>query len=89
MEQGKEDVFGTLMLGQEAYKVSKFSNPLNVRTIIRSPGSAGPIDSIQVGWKSSFVAKILDQNALILTDSPIEHDEILEATMKWTRYFGQ
>ena len=71
------DVYATLVFGQEAYLVSKFSMQ-NVRTIIKPPGSGGPIDALDqygsIGWKASATAGILNQNALLR----VEH----------TSYFG-
>ena len=62
------DVYATLVFGQESYLVSKFSMQ-NVRTIIKPPGSGGPIDALDqygsIGWKASATAGILNQNAMV------------------------
>jgi N4-gp56 family major capsid protein len=62
------DVYATLMFGQEAYLVSKFSMQ-NVRTIIKPPGSGGPVDPLDqygsIGWKASVTAGVLNANAIL------------------------
>lgn len=66
------DVYATLFFGQEAYLVSKFSMQ-NVRTIIKPPGSGGPVDALDqygsIGWKASVVAGRLNENAMIRLES--------------------
>lgn len=85
-----KDVYKTLMLGQEAYVASKFSQT-NVRTIIQPVGSGGPIDPLdqygKIGWKASVVSGVLNSNAIHMPAGPIEHDEIVEAILRWETYF--
>lgn len=73
------DVYGTLMFGQESYLVSKFSMQ-NVRTIIKPPGSGGPVDPLDqygsIGWKASVVSGVLNQNAILR----IEHTSAFAAS---------
>ena len=66
------DVYATLVFGQESYLVSKFSMQ-NVRTIIKPPGSGGPIDALDqygsVGWKASVTAGVLDVKRILAIKS--------------------
>lgn len=66
------DVYVTLFFGQESYLVSKFSMQ-NVRTIIKPPGSGGPVDALDqygsIGWKASVTAGILNDSALLRVES--------------------
>jgi len=72
------DVLATLFFGQESYLVSKFSMQ-NVRTIIKPPGSGGPVDPLDqygsIGWKASATAGILNQNAILR----VEHTSFFSA----------
>jgi N4-gp56 family major capsid protein len=66
------DVYGTLFFGRESYLISKFSMQ-NVRTIIKPPGTGGPIDALDlygsIGWKASVAAGVLQQNSILRVES--------------------
>lgn len=66
------DAYVTLFFGQESYLVSKFSMQ-NVRTIIKPPGSGGPVDALDqygsIGWKASVMANVLNTNAILRVES--------------------
>ena len=58
------DVYGTLILGQNAYGKTRISGEaMNIiRKQLGSAGSADPLDQrATIGWKSTYVAKILQQ----------------------------
>jgi N4-gp56 family major capsid protein len=69
---GSIDVYGTIIVGQEAYAASRISGEA-MRNIIKPLGSAGsadPLDQRQTsGWKATFVAKILNNDYMLM----IEH----------------
>ncbi len=69
---GSIDVYHTLILGAEAYGISRISGEA-MRNIVKALGSAGsadPLDQRQTsGWKATFVAVILNQTFLL----DIEH----------------
>lgn len=58
------DVYGTVILGQEAYGISRISGEA-MRTITKPLGSAGTADPLDqrstMGWKANFVAKRLQE----------------------------
>ena len=69
---GAIDVYHTLVIGQEAYGISRLSGKAlqNIVKPLGSAGSADPLDQRSTsGWKATFVAKILNQNFLV----DIEH----------------
>jgi N4-gp56 family major capsid protein len=61
------DVHGTLIMGMEAYGVSRISG-LSLQNIIKPLGSGGTDDPLNqrgtTGWKATFVAKILNDDFL-------------------------
>ena len=61
---GSIDVYGTLILGANAYGVTRISGAA-VQNIIKPLGSAGSADPLNQrqtsGWKATFVAKILNE----------------------------
>ena len=65
---GAIDVHGTIILGTDAYGISRISGEA-VKNIIKplgSGGSADPLDQRQTsGWKATFVAVILNQAFMI------------------------
>lgn len=69
---GSIDVYGTIILGAEAYGITRISGEAmkNIIKPLGSAGSADPLDQRQTsGWKATFVAKILNQGFLVM----IEH----------------
>lgn len=62
------DVYVTLILGQNAYGVSRISGEA-LRNIVKPLGSAGSADPLDQrstsGWKATFVCKILQQNWMV------------------------
>jgi N4-gp56 family major capsid protein len=60
------DVYSTLIFGQEAYGVSRIAGEA-METIITEPG--GNSDPLRqrwtMGWKASFVVKILNDNFIV------------------------
>lgn len=59
------DVYATLIFGQNAYGNSRISGEAmkNIRKQLGSAGSADPLDQRStIGWKSTFVTKILQQS---------------------------
>jgi N4-gp56 family major capsid protein len=70
-------VYGTLFFGEDSYLVSKFSLQ-NVRTIIKPPGSGGPIDALDqygsIGWKASVTAGVLNLSSLLRVESTSSFD---------------
>ena len=69
---GSIDVYGTIILAKDAYGVTRLSGKA-LQNIIHPLGSAGTADPLDQrmtsGWKATFVAKILNQNFLVM----IEH----------------
>jgi len=65
---GSIDVYYTLVLGAEAYGISRISGEA-MRNIIKPLGSAGAADPLEQrqtsGWKSAFVAKILNDGFMV------------------------
>jgi len=65
---GGIDVYGTIILGADAYGTIRISGKA-VENIIKPFGSAGAADPLNQrqtsGWKASFVAKILNQDWLL------------------------
>lgn len=60
---GTVDVYGTIILGTDAYGISRISGEAmkNVIKPLGSAGSADPLDQVSTsGWKATFVAKILN-----------------------------
>jgi N4-gp56 family major capsid protein len=62
------DVYATLILGQNAYGVSRIKGNA-MKTIVKALGSEGSGDPLDqrgsVGWKANFVAKILQQSWML------------------------
>lgn len=66
---GSVDVHYTLIFGQNAYAISRISGQTlqNIVKPLGLAGSADPLDQRQTsGWKATFVAKILNQNFLVV-----------------------
>ena len=65
---GSIDVYGTLILGADAYGTTRISGEA-VKNIIKPLGSAGSADPLNQrqtsGWKATFVAKILNEDFLL------------------------
>ncbi len=62
------DVYGTIIFGQEAYGITRISGEAikNIVKPLGSGGSADPLDQRSTsGWKSTFVAKILNNDFII------------------------
>jgi len=61
-------VYATLILGQNAYGISRISGEA-MQSIIKPLGSAGSADPLNQrttsGWKATFITKILDDNAML------------------------
>jgi N4-gp56 family major capsid protein len=61
-------VHATLILGQDAYGITRISGE-TMKNIVKPLGSAGTNDPLDQrttsGWKATFVAKILDDNAML------------------------
>lgn len=66
---GGIDVYGTVIMGQEAYGLIDVAGGSACQMIIKPHGASGTADPLNqrgtIGWKVNFVAKILQQNALI------------------------
>lgn len=62
------DVHATIILGKEAYGISRISGEA-MKTITKPLGSAGTEDPLDqrstMGWKATFIAKILQQAFMI------------------------
>lgn len=62
------DVYAILILGQNAYGITRISGEA-LKNIVKPLGSAGTADPLDQrttsGWKATFVAKILDDNAML------------------------
>lgn len=66
------DVYGTLILGANAYGITRISTEAMkvIRKQLGSAGAADPLDQRStIAWKATFVAKILEQLAMM----KIEH----------------
>lgn len=65
---GSIDVHATIIIGREAYGISRIAGE-SMETIIKPLGSGGTEDPLNqrstVGWKATFVAKILQQAFMI------------------------
>lgn len=62
------DVYATLILGANAYGVSRISGEAmkTIRKQLGSAGSADPLDQrATIGWKATFVAKILQETFMV------------------------
>ena len=61
---GSIDVYGTLIIGMDAYAISRIAGAA-MKNIIKPLGSAGSADPLEQrqtsGWKATFVASILNQ----------------------------
>jgi len=61
-------VHGTIILGANAYGISRISGEA-LKNIVKPLGSAGTADPLDQrttsGWKATFVAKVLDEDAMI------------------------
>lgn len=72
---GGIDVYSTLIFGQWAYGISRISGHAleNIAKPLGSAGSADPLNQREtVGWKATFVAKILNDDFIIR----IEHARV-------------
>lgn len=62
------DVHATLIMGQEAYGISRISGA-SLQNIVKPLGSAGSADPLDqrgtTGWKATFVAKILNDDFMV------------------------
>jgi len=69
---GGADVYATVILGRDAYGYSRISGE-SIRNIVKPLGSAGAADPLEqrctTGWKATFVAKILNELAMIKIES--------------------
>lgn len=66
---GSIDVYYTIILGAEAYGITRVSGEAmkNIIKPLGSAGSADPLDQRQTsGWKATFVAKILNNNFMVV-----------------------
>lgn len=65
---GGIDVYATLLLGMDAYGITRISGEA-VKNIIKPLGSAGTADALDQratsGWKATFVAKILNDAFMV------------------------
>lgn len=72
---GGIDVYGTVILGMDAYGVSRISGEAlkNIIKPLGSAGSADPLDQVSTsGWKGTFVAKILNNSFMIRLEHAVE-----------------
>lgn len=69
------DVYGTLIVGTDAYGVSRISGEA-MKNIVKPLGSAGtadPLDQVSTsGWKATFVAKILNNAFMVRLEHSVE-----------------
>lgn len=69
---GSIDVYGTIILGMNAYGISRISGEA-MKNIVKPLGSAGTADPLDQratsGWKATFVAKILNDNFMTRIES--------------------
>jgi N4-gp56 family major capsid protein len=69
---GSIDVYATLILAQNAYGVTRIKGNA-MQTIVKAIGSEGSGDPLNqrgsIGWKASFVAKILQQSWMLRLES--------------------
>jgi N4-gp56 family major capsid protein len=68
------NVHSSVMIGEEAYGVTKIQGEGDVQTIIKALGSSGTADPLNqrqtIGWKiNAFVAKRLKEQAIIRIES--------------------
>lgn len=72
---GGIDVYGTLIMGQQAYGISRLAGHA-IENIVKESGSAGTADPLNQretsGWKATFVAKVLNDDFIIR----IEHARV-------------
>jgi N4-gp56 family major capsid protein len=72
---GSCDVYKTVILAANAYGISRISGEA-IRNIVKPLGSAGTADPLDQratsGWKGTFVAKILNENALCRIEHAVE-----------------
>lgn len=71
---GGIDVYATLILAANAYGVSRISGQTmqNIVKPLGSGGSADPLNQRQTsGWKSTFVAKILNNNFIVRLETAV------------------
>ena len=70
---GSVDVYGSLILGKNAYGVVSLRGMKNIQTIIKPLGSAGTADPLNqrssVGWIAWSVTKILNDNWMVRIES--------------------
>lgn len=71
---GGADVYATLILGKNAYGVTRLSGK-SLENIVKPLGSAGSADPLNQratsGWKASFVAKILNDNFMVRVEHTV------------------
>ena len=69
------DVYATLVMGANAYGISRISGQ-SLKNIVKPLGSGGSADPLNQratsGWKSTFVAKILNNAFLVRVETAIE-----------------
>lgn len=72
---GSIDVYGTLILGSDAYGISRLAGKA-MQNIVKPLGSAGTADPLNQratsGWKATFIAKILNDDFMVRVESAIE-----------------
>lgn len=70
---GSKDVYGSLIMGKNAYGVISLRGQKNIQTIVKPLGSAGTADPLNqrasVGWKAWTVTKILNDDWLVRVES--------------------
>jgi N4-gp56 family major capsid protein len=72
---GSVDVYKTIILGANAYGITRISGEA-IRNIVKPLGSSGTADPLDQratsGWKATFVAKILNENAMVRIEHAVE-----------------
>ena len=72
---GSVDIHATLILGANAYGISRISGEA-IKNIVKPLGSAGSADPLDQratsGWKATFVTRILEQTVLLRFECAVE-----------------
>ena len=72
---GGIDVYGTLILGANAYGLTRLSGKA-MQNIVKPLGSGGSLDPLNQratsGWKATFVAKILNDDYMVRVEHAVE-----------------
>ena len=81
-EEGGIPVYGTLVLGENAFGVTSINNG-GIETIVKQLGSSGVADPLNqrssVGWKLNKVAKILEESYMVRIESAASFGSDAEA----------